>query len=400
MNPNKARINHNRNLPNGDPYVFVSYELEYSFGYVAVIDPIDDRIINRIPVGIGPGPMCMDPVEEKLFVVNTRSGSVTIIDTNTFAILKTVRVGTAGSLTTNPVAVFVSPDGNKAYVANYGDRNVTIIDTSTYTVIKNVSMIPDPTRFPSTAGDLGKPFAFASNENSSYVYVACKVADTKDFVVAIDLDTDMAFPYNEGNELTFDETRNPLTVHPDGHSQVTLGTTGMLTYFGNGTIGRSHMSSLLDNTVSGVYLDNKMLFCTMQEGKNYLKRFKNLAVNLQGDITYGEFKEIPSYKGQDKIRLSRTQGYIGITVQPTTFPTGGLQIYNVHGASSQFVALPSVGDLAFFSDTKAYVGELGSVRPIDLASATALPSIPIGFANQSYHIAVKNIVSGYSNQSL
>lgn len=35
MNPNKAN---NRNLPPGDPYVYVTYEIDYAFGYVAVID--------------------------------------------------------------------------------------------------------------------------------------------------------------------------------------------------------------------------------------------------------------------------------------------------------------------------------------------------------------------------
>ncbi|MFD1905265.1 hypothetical protein ACFSQ7_16250 [Paenibacillus rhizoplanae] len=97
--------------------------------------------------------------------------------------------------------------------------------------------------------------------------------------------------------------------------------------------------------------------------------------------------------------MSRKQGYVGITIQPTTLPTGGLQIYNVNSASSWLVPLYYVGDLAFFSDTKAYVGEANAIRPIDLATATALPAIPIGFPNDT-RITVKNIISGYSHQSL
>ncbi|ETT59173.1 hypothetical protein C173_28396 [Paenibacillus sp. FSL R7-277] len=384
MNPNKAN---NRNLPSGDPYVYVTYEIDYAFGYVAVIDPVEDKVIKRIPVGINPGPMCMDPAEKKLYVLNTRSSSVTIIDTDTFNIIKTVRVGTVGSRVTNPVAIFAAPYGNKVYVANSGDHNVTIIDTNTDTVITNVDV------------GQGRPFAFAGNENSDFVYLACKVADKKDYVIAITIDDDNFTRYNLGFELTLDETRNPLTVHPDGHTQITLGTIGMITYFGDDEIGLPNSLSLLDNTVSGVYLDNQLLFCTTQGERAYLKRFTNLDIDWENHITYDNFRDIPSYKGQDKIRVSRTQGYVGITIQPTTLPTGGLQIYNVNSASSWLVPLYYVGDLAFFSDTKAYVGEANAIRPIDLATATALPAIPIGFPNDT-RITVKNIISGYSNQSL
>lgn len=390
MNPNIAKAN-GRNLPSGDPYVYVTYELHSAFGYVAVIDPIEDRIIRRIAVGANPGPMCMDPAEEKLYVLNTGSASVTIIDMNNFKVITTVSVGSAGSMVTDPVAIFAEPYGKKVYVANYGDKNVTIIDSLTNKVIKHVGVDIDARR-------AGKPFAFASNANSDYVYVACRLADKKDYVVAISIEDDTIHPYGNGMELTFDMEHNPLVIHPDGHTQVTLGPTGILSYFDNNEIGLSKTSSLLDNTISGVYLDNRLLFCTSHERKGYLKRFNNLAINSKGDITYNSFADVPSYKAQDKIRVSQTQGFIGVTIQPTDFPTGGLQIYQVNGASSRFVELPYVGDLAFFSDTKAYVGELSGIRPIDIATASALPAIPIG--SNTAHITVKNIISGYSNQSL
>ncbi|WP_339249785.1 hypothetical protein [Paenibacillus sp. FSL P2-0136] len=385
MNPNKANAN-NRNLPSGDPYIFVSYEVDYQFGYVAAIDPVEDQIVRRIPVGANPGPMCMDAEEKKLYVVNTRGNSVTVIDAYTLNILKTVRVGAAGSTNVNPVAIFAASKVNKVYVANAGDHSVTIIDAHTDTVITTVDV------------GVGRPYAFAGNENSDFVYLACKVADKKDYVIAITLDDDNFTQFNLGFELALDETRNPLTVHPDGHTQITLGTIGMITYFGNDEIGLPNTLSLLDNTVSGVYLDNNSLFCTSQGEKSCLKRFTDLAVDWENHITYKKFIEIPSYKGQDKIRVSRKQEYVGITIQPTTLPTGGLQIYNVNSASSWLVPLYYVGDLAFFSDTKAYVGEANAIRPIDLATATALPAILIGYPNNE-RITVKNIISGYSNQS-
>ncbi|MBP2111589.1 YncE family protein [Paenibacillus silagei] len=385
MNSSKANAN-SRNLPSGNPYVFVSYEFDYQFGYVAVIDPAEQKVINRIQVGREPGPMCMDYEEKKLYVVNTRGNSVTIIDAVNGDVIKTVHVGTPGNININPVAVFAAPNVNKVYVANAGDHSVTIIDSEKDTVITTVDV------------GVGRPFAFAGNEKSDFVYLACKVADKKDYVIAITIDDDNISRFNSGFPLALDETRNPLTVHPYGHTQITLGTIAMITYFGADDFGLPNTLSLLDNTASGVYLNNKLLFCTTQGKREYLKRFTDLSIDWKNHISYSGFTEIPSYKGQDKIRVSRNQEYLGVTILPTAFPMGGLQIINVEDSSSRFVELPYVGDLAL-SDTKAYVGEPSAIRPIDLATAKTLPAIPIGVPNDT-RVNVKNMISGYSNQSL
>lgn len=157
------------------------------YGHVAVIDPIQDWLIKRIPVEANAGPMAMDPTEKRLYVVNTGADTVTVI-------------------------------GHKAYVANFNDRAVTIINTQTNKVITKKDMGP------------GKPFAFASNEKSSFVYVACRVADGRDYIVAFSIEDNIGYQYGNEFNLTFDETRNPLTVSPDGNTQITLGTNGILCF--------------------------------------------------------------------------------------------------------------------------------------------------------------------------
>lgn len=379
---NMTKENYSRDLSSGHPYVYASYEVGFDFGYVAVIDPVQDTIIERIRVGSEPGPMCMDPSEKKLYVINTREDSVSIIDIDTCKVLNTVHIGNP-FVKFYPNSIFAAPKGNKIYVAQSGP-GITIIDFLTDEVIKDVQL----------AGGISWPFAFAGNENSSFVYAACRSND----VIAISIDDDTVHPYTDGMELTFDGSRNPLAVHPDGHTQVTFGPAGMLTYFDDDSIGYSSTSSLLDNTVSGVYTDDKRLFCTMREDKNYLKVVGNLAIDKNGIVTHKSFADLPSYKGQDKIRLSRTQAYLGVTVQPTYSPVGGVQIIDLHEGYTHLVELPYVGDLAFYSDTKAYVGEGTSIRPIDVATATALPAIVLGIGTDS--LKVNNIISGYSKQSL
>lgn len=392
MNPNKTTTKTTAEKTTADrvrtssslyPYVYVTYVRDNVTGFVAVIDPVQDQVKQHILVGVDPGPMCLDIEEKRLYVLSGSGSYVSVIDTNTFKILADVRIGN----TNNPylVAIFASPLGGKVYVANSSEKTVVIIDTLTNNVLQDVNVGP------------GKPFAFASNKNSNFVYVACKVADGKDYVVAISLEDDIAYPYGKELELTLYENLNPLTVHPDGHTQITLGTPGMLVHTDE-QIGKPVTSSLLDNTVSGVYLDNKLLLCTTDAGKNIMKQFMDLAVDEAGNVSYDNFSDVPSYKGQDIIRASRMQSYICITIQPTTTPLAAVQIYTSTGINFPLARFPYVGDLAFSSDTKAYVGQFTSIRPIDLTTARVLPAIPIS-PTSSDNIEVRNVICGYRNQS-
>lgn len=388
----KTRASFNRRLAAAHPYVFVSYESSVGFGFVAVINAEEDQLVTRIPVGLNPGPMALDLAEEKLFVVNKGGGSVSIINTTTLRPIGTVSVGTPNMNYPDPVAILSSPNGEKFYVANAGHKNVSIIHSHTNKVIKNVDVGP------------GRPFAFVNNEDSNYVFVACKLGDKKDYVLAISIKDDSVHPCYEGVELTFDGIHNPMAISyaPESFTQVVLGKEGALCFVGGDVIGKPGTFSFLDDTVSGLFVINEdsvggFLFCTTPFDKNILKRFDGLYVDKEGGPSFERYSDSLSYKGQDIIRASRTQEYIGITLQPSASLQGGLQIYNSTGTDSLLVQLDYVGDLTFYEDTKAYVGELQSIRPIDLASGTALPAIDIGGTNN--RITVKNLISGFRSQS-
>ncbi|MBP2111587.1 hypothetical protein [Paenibacillus silagei] len=376
MNMNLT-ANHNRNTRSGLSYVYASYVFRNNSGYIAVIDPTTDQIIKRIPTGRNPIAMCLSPSGDKLYVIDAFEEKVFVYSTDTFSPIGEIPVGS------KPVAIFVEPSGKRGYVANFREPSVTVFDAVNLKLIGNLNL-----------KNFGMPFAFASNEKSPYVYIACKgITPVEDFTMMIIINNDSYILFSIKGPV-FDQTHNPLTVHPNGHPLVELANIGLLTTVVTG--GEiSNTTSLLDNTVSGVYLKNKLLFCTMREERDFLKVFKNLDMDENGNITYDEFKEIPSYKGQDKIRTSLNEKYIGVTI-PAYDLLAGLQIYDVDRGTSQFVTLTSIGDLAFFSDTKAYVGGFNKVTPFDLATAKPLPPIVIG----TVYFSVKNVICGYSNQSL
>jgi len=75
-------------------------------------------------VGTGPSAVAVNPVTNKIYVVNRGSNTVTVIDGATNA-TTTVSVGT------EPLAAAVNPITNKIYVANFFDFTVTVIDGAT-----------------------------------------------------------------------------------------------------------------------------------------------------------------------------------------------------------------------------------------------------------------------------
>lgn len=375
-----------RNTRSGLSYVYVSYVTSNS-GYIAVIDPTNDKIIKRITTGRNPAAMCLNPSGDKLYMADAYEPAVFVYSTETFNLIGKIPISG-----TNPVAIFVDPSGKKGYVVNYGDASLTVFNAITIYLIGTVYLYKTP-------------LAFAGNENSPFYFLACNVVPPdRDSILVIATDTNTDIDTNNsganfgiGTDLEGINNRppNPLTVHPNGHTVVRLGDSGYLYFVNPNGNFISKETGLLDNTVSGVYLDNGMLFCTMREDRDFLKLFKNLDIDKNGNITYDDFKEIPSYKGQDKIRTSLTQKYIGVTTQPYDSPLGGLQIYDVDRGTSRFVELASIGDLAFFSDSKAYVGGFNHVTPFDLATARPLHPITIG----TVRFRVKNVICGYSYQT-
>ncbi|WP_238650409.1 YncE family protein [Paenibacillus piscarius] len=391
MNEFQAKSSRNIRSLNTYPYVYASYVTDSGTGAVAVIDPLQDKIIYRIPTGYSPSAMCTDYYSENLFVTDDRSNFLTVYSLDDYKPVLNRRVGTSSA--PKPVAVTVEPTSKKAYVANYGDHCVTIIDLNT----KRIKNVPIVTLQP---GVQGRPFAFTVTENSPFVYVACKNDHGSDFVAAIGVEDDKVYSldFEDDITITFDGTRNPLTIHPDTHTLVSLGNVGILNYIREDRpVGEVYDTiSLLDNTVSGFYLHhNKMLFCTTRRDKDYLKVFKNLEIDADRNITYENFFEVPSYKGQDKIRLATSEKAIAVTIQPTDLPSGGLQIIYTGNMQSQFYPLYAVGDMTFWEDQKAYVAANNSVRPIDLGTGQMKPAIPIGGTN----ITVRNLISDYSYQS-
>src|SRR4029077_20926347 len=81
-------------------------------------------VTTTVGAGNNPYAVAVNPVSNKIYVVNNYSNNVTVIDGATNA---TTTVGVGSS----PLAVAVNPVTNKIYVANAYTNNISVIDGAT-----------------------------------------------------------------------------------------------------------------------------------------------------------------------------------------------------------------------------------------------------------------------------
>jgi len=105
-----------------------------------------------------------DPGRGGVYVANTISSTVSVIDTATNTVVATVPVGFV------PVGIAATPDGRKVYVANYESNTVSVIDTAQNVVTATIPVgsnpyafgvfIQQPLKF---AGTPGKPNCYGQS---------------------------------------------------------------------------------------------------------------------------------------------------------------------------------------------------------------------------------------------
>lgn len=131
----------------------------------AAIDTSTDKTLASVPIGaidwgnqlyLEYGGLAVSPDGARAYATNFASSSVSVIDTASKKVVRSVPVGS------EPVAVAVSPDSSTAYVANAFSNSVTVIDTQTFTT--HTIAIPR-----SNSGD---PSSIAITPDGKRVYVA------------------------------------------------------------------------------------------------------------------------------------------------------------------------------------------------------------------------------------
>lgn len=110
-------------------------------------------IVGSITVGNSPSTLTLSPDNRRLYVTNTLSKSVSIVDTDTLKVIKTLQYEGYQI----PVDVAVHPSQPIAYIG-IQERNVTVIDSNSYETIAVIT-------------GLNPPISLAINPSGSRLYV-------------------------------------------------------------------------------------------------------------------------------------------------------------------------------------------------------------------------------------
>ena len=99
-------------------------------------------MVATVPVGSHPMGVAVNPNTNRIYVANTWSNNVSVIDGDTNTVVATVPAGDM------PRGVAVNPTTNRIYVANFGSGsyNVSVIDGATNTVVATVPVGSEPRR--------------------------------------------------------------------------------------------------------------------------------------------------------------------------------------------------------------------------------------------------------------
>ncbi|OUS97660.1 YncE family protein [Rhodococcus sp. NCIMB 12038] len=181
-------------------------------GNVSVINTATNTVVATVKTGTTPSAVAVNPTGTRAYVTNSSSGNVSVINTATNTVVATVKVGTT------PNAVAVNPDGTRAYVTNRSSNTVSVINTATNTVVATVktgttpsavAVSPDGKRVyvTNSAGNSVSVIDTANNTVVGTVVVGSRPTD-----VRVSPDGSAAYVVSDPDKLTVIDTRTNTVV--------------------------------------------------------------------------------------------------------------------------------------------------------------------------------------------
>lgn len=111
-------------------------------GSLSIIDISSNRVLGKVETGGFPYAIAVRPSGdgEKVYITSERDGSVTVIDPIAKRRLKEIPTGD------HPIALVLDPKQDRLYVANSGSDTVSVIDPRTDDVVATIPLRPDDVR--------------------------------------------------------------------------------------------------------------------------------------------------------------------------------------------------------------------------------------------------------------
>jgi len=258
--------------------IYVTNQLDNT---ASVIDGDTHKVVATVRVGVSPAHMAVSLDGKWVYVANTGSNTVSVLNTRNNTVAKTIalprasrplgvalspsgrylytadggsnrvsvvdtqaqRIGTSVRVGTQPLSVAVAPDGKTVYVANSGSGDVSAIDARTNRVVRTIPTGGFPSAVAVTRDGAS---VYVTNELSGVTVidahsrtVAARMRVPSPFSVALSPSGNRAYVTSLGpGRVTAIDTRtyrvaSPVTVGRYGTDPFTVRATGDALYVAN-----------------------------------------------------------------------------------------------------------------------------------------------------------------------
>jgi YVTN family beta-propeller protein len=141
--------------------IYVTNQLDNT---ASVIDGATHKTVKTLRVGVSPAQMAVSPDRKSVYIANTGSNTVSVLNTDNDTIARTIALPPRSK----PMDVAVNPNGRYLYTADGGSNRVSILDTRAGRVVASVRVGTQPLSV--AAAPDGKT-VYAANSGSGDVSV-------------------------------------------------------------------------------------------------------------------------------------------------------------------------------------------------------------------------------------
>jgi YVTN family beta-propeller protein len=180
---------------------------------VSVLDGNDSTPVANVSVGVSPAGISYDAGTGDLYVANNGSANVSVISGSSLLVIGSVNVGT------HPIGIVADPISGQVFVADSGDAEVTIFNASTEQVVTNVTVGSVPY---DVAIDPVADTAYVAN--SASVNVTVIAASTDSIVAWITVPGGYTYPPGPLSGLAYDNQDGLVWVGAGYHDMLVLNT--------------------------------------------------------------------------------------------------------------------------------------------------------------------------------
>jgi YVTN family beta-propeller protein len=172
--------------------------------YISIIDMSLERVIGAVTVGERPMGMALNSTNDILYVVDSGSRTISLVDTANFYVTDTVLLP-AGI---GPTEIVFMPDPSvsiegKLYIVNSISRDVTVADTFTKRILGTIPVGEKPSAI---AADTERREVYVTNEESNNLSIISAASDSVVSTVEVDnrptgvtVGEEKIYVFNEGS---------------------------------------------------------------------------------------------------------------------------------------------------------------------------------------------------------